>query len=274
MRGCGAPLTETERALACDRGHAFDRARSGYVNLLQPADSRARSPGDGREAVAARRRALEAGAGEALAAAVGDLVEAHAGAGCLAVLDVGCGDGFFLRALAARRAIRACGVDISAIAADAAARRQPAAIFVVANADRALPWADGTFDVALSITARRPASELRRVLRPAGLLVVAVPAAGDLGELRAAVLGRAEERERQGPAIELAPAFDLIDRREVRERRTLEAPILRDLLAATYRGARLSQGERAAALETMAVTLAHDLFAFRPRGAPSPEVSA
>ena len=32
--------------LACDAGHAFDRARSGYVDLLQPQDSRARAPGD------------------------------------------------------------------------------------------------------------------------------------------------------------------------------------------------------------------------------------
>lgn len=46
VRGCGAPLARSGRALACLRGHGFDLARSGYTNLLQPQDPfpGARSP--------------------------------------------------------------------------------------------------------------------------------------------------------------------------------------------------------------------------------------
>ena len=61
VRGCGAPLHRLERAYACTRGHHFDTARSGYVNLLQPQDKRALSPGDTRESVEARRALLDTG---------------------------------------------------------------------------------------------------------------------------------------------------------------------------------------------------------------------
>ena len=44
---------------------AFDVARSGYVNLLQPQDKRSKTPGDTPEAVAARRRFLDRGHADA-----------------------------------------------------------------------------------------------------------------------------------------------------------------------------------------------------------------
>ena len=40
VRGCGRPLEKNDRALVCARGHSYDIARSGYVNLLQPQDRR------------------------------------------------------------------------------------------------------------------------------------------------------------------------------------------------------------------------------------------
>jgi 23S rRNA (guanine(745)-N(1))-methyltransferase RlmA-like protein len=36
VRGCHLPLMRQERRLLCERGHSFDVARSGYINLLQP----------------------------------------------------------------------------------------------------------------------------------------------------------------------------------------------------------------------------------------------
>src|SRR4051794_4699635 len=59
--GGGEPLAAAARALACPRGPRFDRARSGYVTLLQPQDRRSRQPGDSREASLARRRLYAAG---------------------------------------------------------------------------------------------------------------------------------------------------------------------------------------------------------------------
>ena len=46
VRTCHLPLTREERRVICPRGHAFDIARSGYINMLQPQERRSRKPGD------------------------------------------------------------------------------------------------------------------------------------------------------------------------------------------------------------------------------------
>src|SRR5262245_26755631 len=124
VRGCGAPLAREERRLACPGGHSFDLARSGYANLLQPQARRSRTPGDGPEAVAARERLADAGFDRALVEAISAWVEElrlPEGAG---ILDAGCGVGTVLGRIASA-ARDAFGVDLSAHALRAAARRHP-----------------------------------------------------------------------------------------------------------------------------------------------------
>src|ERR1019366_4718435 len=125
-------------------------------------------------------------------------------------LDAGCGDGFYLGALARQTGCEAHGVDISIPAVDAAARRYPGCEWIVANADRFVPYADRAFSIVLSITARMNASEFRRVLREDGRLLVALPAPEDLVELRGA------GRDRTARTIEtFAGGFTLAGRRRV-----------------------------------------------------------
>ncbi|MFL6199227.1 MAG: putative RNA methyltransferase [Thermoanaerobaculia bacterium] len=246
VRGCGAPLERGERSWACSQGHSFDIARSGYCNLLQPQDRKSKSPGDPREAALARRRFLEAGHGDFLLEALRQEVQGT-------TLDVGCGEGFFLGSLGPEEAH---GVDLSVPAIELAARRWPAVNWWVVNADRALPFADGSFDTALSIAGRRPAAELRRVLK--GRLLVAVPGEDDLIELRAAVLGEGRLLGRVEKTVaELAGFFELESRRTLRSVETVNA---RDALAATYRGARQSQRKE---LDEIQVTLSFDLLRFQ-----------
>ena len=181
------------RRVACRRGHSFDVARHGYLNLLQPQDRRARRPGDAAEVLAARRRFLGSGAAAPLIEAVVDLSAVGARD---AVLEVGCGEGQHLARIAHRFGCDAHGVDISVAAIDAAARRRPRLRWVVANADRFLPYADASFRMVLSITSRMNAPEFRRVLRSDGTLLVAIPAPDDLVELRRAALGEGVLRDR------------------------------------------------------------------------------
>src|SRR6185436_12415530 len=183
VRGCRLPLVREERRLFCASGHSFDVARSGYVNLLQPQERRSKLPGDTAEAIAARRRLHDRGVTrplfEAIAEGVGVARED-------VVLDAGCGDGFYLGSLARQSGCDAHGVDISTLSVDQAARRFRECEWIVANADRFIPYADRSFSVVLSITARMNAAEFRRVLRGDGRLLVAIPAPDDLIELRGA----------------------------------------------------------------------------------------
>lgn len=262
VRHCGEPLEQRGRTLACPRGHAFDLARSGYANLLQPQDRRSKRPGDSLEAVEARRRLLDAGYGAPLLQAILAEIDLPADA---AVLDVGCGEGYYLGSLARERAIEAHGIDLSTAAVDLAARRYPGATWIVANADRFLPYATGAFDRTLSIDARLSPSEMRRVLKPEGRLLVAVPGADDLGELREAVLGERVLKDRLERAVSLlaAEGFELEARRSVRATVELGPAEVRDALTATYRGGRESRRARIEALSGLRVTLSHDLARFR-----------
>src|ERR671934_101445 len=102
-----------ERRVVCPRGHSFDIARSGYINLLQPQERRSRNPGDSAEAVAARRRFLDRGHAAPLLEAIRSMLPAAE-----TILDAGCGDGYYLGSIG-----RGSGIDISTTAIDLAARR-------------------------------------------------------------------------------------------------------------------------------------------------------
>jgi len=265
VRGCGSDLLRESARYVCANGHSFDVARAGYLNLLQVQDRRSSVPGDSAEAVAARRRLLDGGFGKPLLDALFDAVAEIAPPEGSAVLDVGCGDGTFLAAIAERFELAGCGVDISTPAVESAAKRHKALRWVVANADIGLPFADGSFRVVTTIAGRRPVDEFRRVLAAGGRLVAAIPAEDDLRELRAALHGNAIIVDRFGPLLKVLDGrFRLEKRRVVRHTARFAPDVLLDLLAATYRGARRSQKDEIAGLESMDVTSSWTLATFRP----------
>lgn len=251
VRNCRLPLTRGGRHLTCERGHSFDIARSGYLNLLQPQERRSKQPGDTVAAVAGRRRLHNCGVTLPLFGAIAEMAAAQAGE---AVLDAGCGDGFYLGTLAGRAGIAGYGLDISAASIDAAARRYPACEWIVANADRFVPYAGDSFSLVLSITARRNAAEFRRVLRREGRLLVAVPAPDDLIELRGAGRDRVDRT-----VAEFAAEFSLAARRRATTEALLNAALVQDAHYSIYRP------RSAGPVEETRVTFSLDLLLFRPR---------
>jgi len=266
VRGCARRLARHDRTFACANGHSYDVARAGYVNLLQPQDRKSREAGDRKAAVEARAALESAGVGRAL---VDDIVRRVTDLGLpdeAVVVDLGCGTGRALDAVAAVQAVTGVGVDLSVAAIERAAHRFPALIWVVANADRRLPLLDASVGVVLSLHARRNPAEAARVLERAGVLIVAVPAPDDLIELRTAVHGRGVEADRV-PALvaDHAPLFALRERATVRERHRLEREALLALLGSTYRGARTSAASRIEALASLEVTVAAEVCVFEKR---------
>lgn len=264
MRTCGEPLTRQGRTWACPRGHAFDVARRGYVNLLQPQDRKSPEPGDAQTAVEARAALLAAGVGRAVVDVVVRQVAAMGLPPDAVVVDLGSGTGDALGALAGAHPITGIGIDLSVAAIEHAARRFPDLTWVVANADRRLPISDGSVDVVLSVHGRRNPAECARVLKPGGHLVIALPAPDDLVELREVVQGARVERDRTEAVVaEYAPHFALRSRLMARESHRLERDNLLRLLQSTYRGARSSAAARLQALDTLEVTQASDVCVFQ-----------
>jgi 23S rRNA (guanine745-N1)-methyltransferase len=249
VRDCHMALAREPRRLACPRGHSFDVARSGYINLLQPQERRSRHPGDTAAAVAGRRRLHDRGVTEPLLRAIAEMMVASPSD---IVLDAGCGEGFYLGTLARRTGFDAHGVDISVPAVDLAARRYPECQWIVANADRFAPYADRSFSIVLSITARMNAGEFRRVLRDDGRLLVALPAREDLVELCGA------GRDRVARTVEtFAHGFTLVDKCRVSTAADLDAAAVQDVLLSIYRPM------RSLPVEAMRVTFSLDLLLFR-----------
>lgn len=270
VRGCGVALERRERTLACARGHCFDVARSGYINLLQPQDRRSPSAGDSKASLEARCRLAGAGIGLSLTAALVERVSALTLDPPI-VVDLGSGTGEALAAVVSGCGAGGVGIDLSVDACEIAARRFAAlasATWVVANADRRLPLLDGSVGLVLSIHARRNPAECARVLSSRGYLLAAIPAADDLVELRTFVQGERVERDRSSAVLEQhQQLFTLVDRGTIRERRPLGRALILDLLRGTYRGERRALEERVASLDAMEVTMASEwlLFALRPR---------
>jgi 23S rRNA (guanine745-N1)-methyltransferase len=240
-------LARDEQRLVCAKGHSFDVARSGYVNLLQPQERRSKNPGDTAEAVAARRRLHDRGVTEPLLRGIAGMIRARIDD---VVGDAGCGDGFYLGTLAREVGFDGHGIDISIPAVEAAARRYPECEWIVGNADRFLPYADGCFSCLMSITARMNAPEFRRVLRKDGQLLVALPASDDLIELRGVGRDRAQR------TIEaFAREFRLVEQRRVSTEAELDAEAVRDLLLSIYRPRETGVAQR--------VTFSLDLLLFQ-----------
>jgi 23S rRNA (guanine745-N1)-methyltransferase len=276
VRSCTRPLEPRDRTFVCGAGHSFDIARSGYINLLQPQDRRSPEAGDSRQAIEARASLLAAGVGRTLIEAIADRVgrldigrpeaastTTASTTAALTIVDLGCGSGDALAALTGR-AVTGIGIDLSTAAIEHAARYFPDRTWVVANADRRLPLLDDSVDVVISVHGRRNPTEVARVLVPAGYLVVAVPAADDLIELRELAQGARIERDRTSTVLsEHEPLFELIERSVVRETHDLDRAALLHLLHGTYRGVRRGVAERVAALTRMHVTLASELVVLR-----------
>ncbi len=151
------------------------------------------------------------------------------------------------------------GIDISIPAINAAARRYPECEWIVGNADRFIPYADRSFSLILSITARMNTAEFRRVVRDDGRLLVALPAQGDFSELRGA------GRDRVSRTIEtFAPDFTLVAQERASTTADLSASAVEDVLLSIYRPMRTHPPG------PMRVTFSFDLLLFRVGTAASP----
>jgi len=222
---CRAELAAGDAGLTCAKGHSFNRARQGYVDLTTGA---VRHQGDDADMVAARAAFLDVGHYGFISAALADAAPPGDGL----VMDVGAGTGAHLAAvLDARREAVGLAVDVSRYALRRAARCHPRAAAVRADAWTGLPLRDGSVRLLLNVFAPRHGAGFARVLRPDGLLLVVTPAPDHLTELVTTLdLLRVDPSKEDRLAAGLTPWFTPVTTTALHQRLTLDHAAVRALV--------------------------------------------
>ncbi|MCX2522757.1 putative RNA methyltransferase [Larsenimonas rhizosphaerae] len=266
----GRRLTQEGSSWRCEHGHGFDIARQGYVNLLPVQNKRSADPGDSKPMVAARQRFLAAGHYAPIAAAVSRLVMAlNPVEGPLTCLDAGCGEGYYLRELAAQapagQALSLLGLDISKWAVMAAAKQDSGDTMAwVVGSNANLPVQPASVDVVLCMFGFPMMAEFERVLKPGGTLIKVEAGPDHLRELREVIYPTLKPD--RPPRDEVPHGFVHHALDTVRFTCEIDtAQGIADLLAMTphlYRASAEGRA-RAAALEALSVTVDVSLVQYR-----------
>ncbi len=215
-------MQQNDRALRCERGHSFDIASEGYVNLLLAQHRRSKDPGYSREMIAGRRAFFATGQYQLLADGIADLVLMYLDqAPGQTVLDAGCGEGYYLRRL--RNSITAqrsktepvlAGLDISKHGIRAAAKADPSGFYAVANTHR-MPVLPEHVAVLLTHFSPVSADDFRRVVRPGGVVLIGSPGPEHLLGLKE-LLYDVPSRHEPDAALIGEPGFELLSTHRIR----------------------------------------------------------
>ncbi|MEW9796834.1 putative RNA methyltransferase [Alteromonas sp. CYL-A6] len=186
---CQHPLTTETTMARCENGHTFDRARSGYFNLLPVQFKKSRSPGDDKTMLTARRQFHSSDGYLPLKRALLDAMVAHWPATTPDVLfESGCGEGSYLAYLREGLiergiTVSGAGCDIAKPAVEMASKAFRENQFVVAS-NVNLPVADGAVGAMLQVFAPGSTKEYHRVIAPGGLLITVDPGPAHLSEIK------------------------------------------------------------------------------------------
>lgn len=271
---CSALLTlEYEahrlRAAVCPNGHRFDAARQGYVNLL--AGRRVKFLPDTAPMIMARERVQNSGVFDALSQALHTVLSADAQcpdhAAAPLILDCGAGTGHYLHQLLENHPeAHGIALDLSPAGLKRAARH-PRTLALTWDLWQPLPLPDGAADLVLNVFAPRNPPEYARVLRPEGLVAVALPRPDHLLQLRSAGLLGQQQEKRKHLTEQMQPQFGApIAHHRLSSQLRLSAELAADLVLMGPAGHHRDPAEvhaSAAALQAEQITVDLDLLLWR-----------
>ena len=205
---CREPLTG-ERNLSCSNNHCYDRAKSGYINLLS---GKGGNHGDPKDMVLARKSFLDGGYYSPLSEEISrTAAELTPKKGVL--LDCGCGECYYTDRIASLLPeAHIMGIDVSKDAVNYGARRNKALDLAVASV-YAIPTSDMTVDTVVSIFAPQATEEFARVLKPGGCLIMAIGGENHLWSLKKAVYDIPYKNEPSDYTLE---GFEFKEKRELK----------------------------------------------------------
>lgn len=194
---CRGALTLSAGSLVCERRHCYDIARQGHVNFVP----NQRDSFYTKELFESRAAVFAAGIFAPVIAALEEAIERYVPGDCPVLVDAGCGEGYYAKAVSPHRKMVRIGFDLSKEAVRLAARGQRDASFFAADLKN-IPLADGCCDVLLDVFTPANYAEFGRVLKPGGVVMKLAPRSGYLRELREAAASQLRRKEYDGGDVE------------------------------------------------------------------------
>lgn len=264
---CKELLHQQEKAYACANGHSYDIAAEGYVHLLPPNKMHSKIPGDNKQMVASRRDFLEAGFYHLFSDKLNELVREQVSAQDPILLDAGCGEGYYTGRLYNDLAVHGLspqvyGFDISKFAVKAAAKKYKQIHFAVGSIF-SIPVENDAVDCIIDIFAPIVEAELNRVLKPGGILILAVPGERHLYGLKEILYENPTENEYKQ---EEYAGFKFVKRMPVQGDIEMNGnPIIMDLFAMTpyYWKTTVEGGERLKQTDHLSTHIEFDFLVYR-----------
>lgn len=259
---CRQRLELVSKTWRCEQGHSYDIAKQGYVNLHVVQHKHSKNPGDTPESIDARRAFLQGGYYQPLQQAVVHLLKDLK---AKMVLDIGCGEGYYTSAM--QQVVEQCiGVDIAKNAVQRAAKLNDKVTWVVGTG-ATLPVIDQSMDVCTSLFSPIPQTEILRVLKDDGYLIVVTPATDHLYAMREALFEQVNPHTPQKFVEQLQDLFELKEQQVIEAPLVLDQQALKNLIAMTPYAYKASP-ERRMQLEQKAhlqVTASFQIYLFQKR---------
>ena len=203
---CNQLLINEKNTYKCENNHTFDLAKEGYLNLLLNAK---KTSGDSKEMMAARRDFLAKGYYEKLSDQVNQSLKNNCSTD-QAILDIGCGEGYYLSRFQktfAKEAANFYGMDISKLGIRMAAKKNSMIHWLVANFAK-LPFTDRSVSTVLSMFAEYSVPEIDRILTDDGTVVIVRAASNHLIELKNIIYPEIHEKVKAS-SIKTFPNFSV-----------------------------------------------------------------
>lgn len=266
---CEKKLKQQSNGYSCSNHHHFDRAKSGYVNLLKLQSKNSKIPGDNKIMVDARHHFLHKNYYNCLLDALIGCVKKYIPNPNATILDIGCGEGYYTNGI--QRAMEndnanptVAGIDISKFALDKAGKQNKKTHFAVASAFH-IPMQNESCDLLLNLFAPYCESECLRILTKEGILILGIPDENHLWELKEMVYPMPYKNETKEVQRE---QFTLLE--QVKTTQTITLTCKEDILSLFtmtpyYYKTSKTDYERLAMLDTLETTIAFTLLVYQKK---------
>ncbi len=220
----GGLLTASDKQLICSRGHSFDIAKQGYINLLPVQHKRSKEPGDSKEMVSARTQFLNAGVYEPIAKKLTEINQSLIQKNnneTVCIVDAGCGEGYYFNYILNRLSIKPgnsqlsfIGVDISKHAVVAASKRNTQITWLVGT-NRQAPIASNSVDIINCVFGFQSFDGFTKIMKRGAYIILVEPGPDHLKELREIIYTDIVKTEQPNLSVKEKLDFTIINNEQL-----------------------------------------------------------